>query len=162
MEQFIIDGGQPLRGSVTPAGNKNAALPLLAACLLTSEPVVLHNVPGIEDLRAMRQIVAQLGATVEELSPHSWRLHTPHVSSERLNPELCGRIRASILVAGPMLARHGQVDLPLPGGDFLGRRRLDTHLVALEGLGATVRLEDSTFHMQADGLHLYPLALQLP
>jgi UDP-N-acetylglucosamine 1-carboxyvinyltransferase len=159
MEQFIIDGGQPLHGTVTPAGNKNAALPLVAACLLTSEPVVLHNVPGIEDLRAMRQIVTQLGTTVEELSPHSWRLHTPRVTSDRLDPEICRRIRASILVAGPMLARHGQIDLPLPGGDFLGRRRLDTHLVALEGLGATVRLEDSTFHMQADGLHGRPVLL---
>src|SRR5258708_21261504 len=103
MEQFIIDGGQPLRGSVTPAGNKNAALPLLAACLLTSEPVVLHNVPDIEDLRSMRQIVAQLGASVEELSPHSWRAHTPQVTGDRLSPELCRLIRPSILVAGPML-----------------------------------------------------------
>jgi len=159
MEQFVIDGGQPLHGTVTPAGNKNAALPLLAACLLTSQPVVLHNVPGIDDVRAMRQIVTQLGATVEELSPHTWRLHTPRVTGERLNPELCRRIRASILVAGPMLARHGQVDLPLPGGDFLGRRRLYTHLVALEGLGANVRLEDSTFHMQADGLRGRPVLL---
>src|SRR5258706_7329006 len=145
MEQFVIEGEQPLHGTVTPAGNKNAALPLVAACLLTSEPVVLHNVPGIEDLRAMRQIVTQLGTTVEELAPHTWRLHTPRLTSDRLDPEICRRIRASILVARPMLARHGQVDLPLPGGDFLGRRRLDTHLVALEGLGATVRLEDSTF-----------------
>jgi UDP-N-acetylglucosamine 1-carboxyvinyltransferase len=159
MEQFIIDGGQPLHGTVTPAGNKNAALPLLAACLLTSEPVVLHNVPAIQDLQAMRQIVTQLGATVEELAPHSWRLTTPRLSDEGVDPELCRRIRASILVAGPMLARHGRVDLPVPGGDFIGRRRLDTHLVALEGLGATVRLEDSTFHMQAGHLRGRPILL---
>src|SRR5260221_10293367 len=149
MEQFVIEGEQPLHGTVTPAGNKNAALPLLAACLLTSEPVVLHNVPSIQDVDAMRQIVGQLGATVEELEPHTWRLHTPRITAGGLSPEICRSIRASILVAGPMLARHGWIDLPLPGGDLIGRRRLDTHLVALEGLGATVRLEDSTFHMQA-------------
>src|SRR5690349_754872 len=142
MEQFIIEGGQPLRGTVTPAGNKNAALPLLAACLLTTEPVVLRNVPRIQDVEAMRQIITQLGATVEELEPRTWRLHTPRITPEALSPDLCRRIRASILVAGPMLARHGWVDLPLPGGDNIGRRRLDTHLVALEGLGASVRLED--------------------
>jgi UDP-N-acetylglucosamine 1-carboxyvinyltransferase len=159
MEQFVIDGGYPLRGSVTPGGNKNAALPLLAACLLTSEPVVLHNVPHIQDLQVMRQVVTQLGASVDDLGPHSWRVHAPRLTSEGLDPELCRRIRGSILVAGPMLARHGQVDLALPGGDFLGRRRLDTHLAALEGLGATCRLEDSTFHMQADGLRGQPILL---
>jgi UDP-N-acetylglucosamine 1-carboxyvinyltransferase len=159
MEQFVIEGEQPLHGTVTPAGNKNAALPLLAACLLTSEPVVLHNVPNIQDVDAMRQIVSQLGATVEELAPHTWRLHTPRITADGLNPELCRRIRASILVAGPMLARHGWIDLPLPGGDYIGRRRLDTHLVALEGLGATVRLEDATLHMQADGLRGGPVLL---
>jgi UDP-N-acetylglucosamine 1-carboxyvinyltransferase len=159
MDQFVIEGGQPLRGTVTPAGNKNAALPLLAACLLTREPVVLRNVPGIQDLQAMRRIVSQLGATVEELEPHTWRLHAPQVSASGLSPELCRRIRASILVAGPMLARHGEIVLPLPGGDFIGRRRLDTHLLALEGLGATIRLEDSTFHMRAERLRGRPLLL---
>jgi UDP-N-acetylglucosamine 1-carboxyvinyltransferase len=159
MEQFIIEGGQPLRGTVTPAGNKNAALPLVAACLLTSEPVILRNVPGIQDVLAMRQIVTQLGATVEDLGPHTWRLHTPRVSPAGLSAELCRRIRASILVAGPMLARHGQVVLPLPGGDFIGRRRLDTHLLALEALGATVRLEDSTFDMRASRLSGRPILL---
>ncbi len=159
MEQFIIEGGRPLHGTVTPAGNKNAALPLLAACLLTTEPVVLRNVPGIQDVEAMRQIITQLGATVEELAPGTWRLHTPRITPEALNPDLCRRIRASILVAGPMLARHGWVDLPLPGGDYIGRRRLDTHLLALEGLGATVRLEDSTFRMRADRLRGQPILL---
>ena len=159
MDQFVIEGGHPLHGNVTPAGNKNAALPLLAACLLTSEPVVLHNIPGIQDVQAMRQIITQLGTTVEELAPHSWRLHTPRVSASGLSPELCRRIRASILVAGPMLARHGEIDLPLPGGDYIGRRRLDTHLLALEGLGASVRLDNSTFHMRASHLRGRPLLL---
>src|SRR6266404_2967840 len=107
MEQFIIDGGQPLHGTVTPAGNKNAALPLLAACLLTAEPVVLRNVPGIQDVDAMRQIICQLGATVEALAPGAWRVHTPWITPEALKPDLCRRIRASILVAGPVLARYG-------------------------------------------------------
>jgi UDP-N-acetylglucosamine 1-carboxyvinyltransferase len=159
MDQFIIEGGHPLHGTVTPAGNKNAALPLLAACLLTSQPVILHNVPDIRDVQVMRQIITQLGAQVEEIAPHSWRLHTPRLSPADLSPELCRRIRASILVAGPILARHGEINLPLPGGDVIGRRRLDTHLLALEGLGASVRLDDTEFHMQADGLRGRPLLL---
>ena len=159
MDQFVIEGGQPLRGTVTPSGNKNAALPLLAACLLTSEPVVLRNVPGIRDLEAMRQVVGQLGAQIDELEPHTWRIHTPRITAAGLDPELCRRIRASILVAGPMLARHGEVVLPLPGGDVIGRRRLDTHILALEALGATTRLEDSTFHMRAGRLRGQPVLL---
>ncbi len=159
MEQFIIDGGYPLQGSVTPAGNKNAALPVLAACLLTSEPVTLHNVPRIRDVEAMRQILCQLGTTVEELDAHTWRLHTPSVSDAALEAELCRRIRASVLVAGPMLARHGTITLPSPGGDVIGRRRLDTHLLALEGLGATIRYDSSQFYMQTGGLVGRPLLL---
>jgi UDP-N-acetylglucosamine 1-carboxyvinyltransferase len=152
MDQFMIEGGQPLSGSVTPAGNKNAALPLLAACLLTSEPVVLRNLPGIRDVQAMREIVTQLGTTVEELDAHSWRLHTPRLLQSDLSADLCRRIRASILVAGPMLARRGEINLHMPGGDVLGRRRLDTHLLALEGLGAHIDFADGIFNMQADGL----------
>ena len=116
MEQFIIEGGYPLRGTVTPAGNKNAALPLLAACLLTPHPVILRNVPGIRDVETMRQIITQLGAQVEALDAHTWRVQTPRVSDAELSPDLCRRIRASMLIAGPMLARHGAIRLPLPGG----------------------------------------------
>ena len=152
MEQFVIDGGYQLNGSVTPAGNKNAALPLLAACLLTSKPVILRNIPNILDVAAMRQILCQLGTEIEEIAPNAWRLHTPQLTESRLDPDLCRRIRASILLAGPMLARHGEIRLPLPGGDVIGRRRLDTHLLALEGLGATIRYDNNQFHMQADGL----------
>ncbi len=159
MEQFVIDGGYPLRGSVTPAGNKNAALPIMAACLLTSEPVTLHNVPRIRDVEAMRQILCQLGMTVEELDAHTWRLHTPTVSDAALEAELCRRIRASVLVAGPMLARHGTITLPSPGGDVIGRRRLDTHLLALEGLGASIRHDSGEFYMQTGGLVGRPLLL---
>jgi UDP-N-acetylglucosamine 1-carboxyvinyltransferase len=159
MEQFVIDGGHQLNGTVTPAGNKNAALPLLAACLLTREPVTLRNIPAIRDVHAMREILCQLGARIDELDANTWRLHTPELVETQLDPELCRRIRASILLAGPMLARRGEVNLPLPGGDVIGRRRLDTHLLALEGLGADIRFENNQFHMQADGLVGQPLLL---
>jgi UDP-N-acetylglucosamine 1-carboxyvinyltransferase len=159
MEQFIIEGGHPLRGTVTPGGNKNAALPLLAACLLTPEPVILRNVPGIRDVDAMRQIITQLGAEVEALDAHTWRVRTPRLSDEGPSPDLCRRIRASMLVAGPMLARHGAIRLPMPGGDVIGRRRLDTHLLALEALGAKIEYVDSQFQMQADGLRGRPMLL---
>ena len=159
MEQFIIDGGYPLQGTVTPAGNKNGALPMLAACLLTSEPVILRNIPRIRDVDSMREILVHLGTRVEELDAHTWRLHTPELNNPQLDPEVCRRIRASLLVAGPMLARHGQINIPIPGGDVIGRRRLDTHLLALEGLGAKVRYENSHLSMQADGLVGKPILL---
>ena len=153
MDQFVIEGGQALSGTITPSGNKNAALPILAACLLTAEPVVLHNIPRIRDMEAMRQLIINLGATVEELDAacngHSWRISTPRISKTALDPELCRRIRASILLAGPMLARHGEIELPPPGGDIIGRRRLDTHLLALEALGAQVQYDRTQFFMQA-------------
>jgi UDP-N-acetylglucosamine 1-carboxyvinyltransferase len=152
MDQFVIEGGQPLHGAVTPSGNKNAALPLLAASLLTAEPIVLRNIPRIRDVETMRQLIGHLGASVEELDAHSWRLHTPRILTNTADRELCTRIRASILLAGPMLARHGELILPSPGGDVIGRRRLDTHLLALEALGAKILYDNARFHMQADGL----------
>ena len=152
MEQFVIEGGHPLHGTVTPAGNKNAALPLLAACLLTDEPVTLRNLPRIRDVDTMRELICDVGATVEELDPHAWRIHTPRLTKSSLAHELCGRIRASMLLAGPMLARHGELELPLPGGDVIGRRRLDTHLLALEALGVKILYDNAQFRMQADRL----------
>lgn len=152
MDQFVIDGGYPLTGEITPAGNKNAALPMLAACLLTDEPVCLHNVPGIRDVETMRAILASLGTRFEGLGLGSWRVQTPRVTTADADPERCRRIRASILLAGPMLARHGAINLPAPGGDVIGRRRLDTHLLALETLGANIRFANGQFTMRADGL----------
>jgi len=152
MDQFVIEGGFPLNGSMTPAGNKNAAVALLAACLLTAKPVTLRRVPIIGDVATMRAILEQLGTQVQDLGPDTWRLYTPQVDAARMDPELCRRIRASMLVAGPMLARHGEIVLPVPGGDVIGRRRLDTHLLALEALGAKIRYEHGQFHMQSDGL----------
>ena len=152
MEQFVIEGGHPLHGTVTPAGNKNAALPLLAACLLTDEPVTLHNLPRIRDVDTMRDLICDVGATVDEPGQHTWRIHTPRLAKAALDRELCRRIRASMLLAGPLLARHGELELPLPGGDIIGRRRLDTHLLALEALGAKIIYDNTRFRMQADGL----------
>jgi len=141
MEKFIIEGGVPLRGEVTPSGNKNAALPILAACLLTNEPVVLHNIPQIKDVIDMRFLLENLGVNVEILGKNTWQLTAQDLRTADLDPELCRRIRASILLAGPMLARKGELQLPPPGGDVIGRRRLDTHILALQALGAQVKYD---------------------
>ena len=148
MEQFIIHGGYPLQGSVLPAGNKNAALPLLAACLLTDEPVLLENVPEIRDVQAMRALLESLGVDITTVGPNAWRVQAKEVRPADLDPDLCGKIRASILLAGPMTARAGELHLPPPGGDVIGRRRVDTHLLALKALGASVEY-DRSFHFEA-------------
>ena len=151
MEEFIIEGGVPLRGEITPAGNKNAALPLLAACLLTDEPVVLRNVPQIRDVFDMRRLIESLGTQVDELDASTWRLTTRTLRPGGLDLELCRRIRASILLAGPVTARAGGLHIPPPGGDVIGRRRLDTHILALETLGAEVTY-DREFDFRSSGL----------
>ena len=151
MEKFVIEGGTPLNGEVTPAGNKNAALPLLAACLLTDQPIILRNVPQIKDVSIMRELIESLGAQVEDLDATSWRITARDLQPADLNPDLCRRIRASILIAGPMAARFGEFKLPPPGGDVIGRRRLDTHILALRALGVDVKYERG-FTFQADGL----------
>ncbi|HEY5271505.1 MAG TPA: UDP-N-acetylglucosamine 1-carboxyvinyltransferase [Anaerolineales bacterium] len=143
MEKFIIEGGVPLKGEVTPSGNKNAALPILAATLLTDEPVILHNLPDIRDVRDMRQLVASLGVKMEDLRNNSWRITAQTVRPADLDPDLCARIRASILLVGPLLARSCEVHLPPPGGDVIGRRRVDTHLLALKALGADIHYRRS-------------------
>jgi len=135
MDKFIIQGGIPLKGEVTPSGNKNAALPLLAACILTDQPVVLHNVPEIIDVRTMRDLLKSIGVKVTHLGNHSWEMHAKNIECTKLDPDLCREIRASILLAGPVTARTGELRLPPPGGDVIGRRRLDTHILALQALG---------------------------
>lgn len=154
MDKFIIQGGIPLSGEITPAGNKNAALPLLAACLLTEEPVILHNIPDIRDIHDMRALLENLGVSIETLSGHSWRITASQVRSADLDPEKCNRIRASILLAGPMLARTGELRLPPPGGDVIGRRRVDTHILALKMLGAQADYDrlNHAFHFQGTNL----------
>ena len=152
MDKFIIEGGKPLNGEVVPAGNKNAALPLVAACLLTEEPVILRNVPRIRDVEVMRHLIESLGAQVDELDDTSWRITARELRPADLDPDLCRRIRASILVAGPMLARVGDFKLPPPGGDVIGRRRLDTHILAFQALGVEVQY-DRGFTFRSGGLH---------
>ena len=152
VDKFVIDGGVPLCGTVIPSGNKNAALPLIAASLLTDEPLTLKNVPRIRDVHDMLAILGALGVEITEQDPHTLTLWARNVEETRLNRELCAQIRASILFAGPLLARRGEVFLPPPGGDVIGRRRVDTHLQALRDLGAAVELADG-YKFRADGLH---------
>jgi UDP-N-acetylglucosamine 1-carboxyvinyltransferase len=135
MDKFIIRGGVPLLGEVTPSGNKNAALPLLAACILTREPVILHNIPDITDVRAMLDLLKSMGVDVTDLGAHSWKIQAREICHTSLDPELCSQIRASVLLTGPMISRTGELELPPPGGDVIGRRRIDSHILALQALG---------------------------
>ncbi len=152
MPAFLIEGGHPLNGEVTPSGNKNAALPLLTACLLTRSPVILHNVPKIGDVQIMRRLLTSLGVQFEDLNEHTWKVEAKDITQADLDPDLCRSIRASILLAGPMLGREGGIDLPPPGGDVIGRRRVDTHLLAMEKLGAKVRYSEREFSMRTKRL----------
>ena len=141
MEKFHIEGGIQLHGNVTPGGNKNSALPLLAASLLTDEPIILHNVPAIQDVRCMRDLLQSLGVSIAELGQNSLSIQAKEITPASLDPDICRRIRASILLAGPMTARSGELTLPPPGGDVIGRRRVDTHLLALRKLGAKIEYQ---------------------
>ena len=150
MQRFVIEGGRPLQGTVTPGGSKNEALPVLAACLLTSEPVILKNLPDIADVRVVLEVLEALGCTIEHLAPDTVRVTADHLVGPSVAPELARRIRASILFAGPILARLGQVQLPPPGGDVIGRRRLDTHFVGLQALGASFEVGE-VYDLRAPG-----------
>jgi len=141
MERFVIEGGVPLNGTVVPSGNKNAALPILAATLLTERPVTLHNLPNIGDVGIMLQILEDLGASVERHGNHSVTIQVGQARSSP-DPRLFGEIRGSMTLLGPLLARTGRVELSLPGGDRIGRRRIDTHLLALGALGARIEHND--------------------
>lgn len=154
MEKFIIGGGYPLEGEIVPSGNKNAALPLLAACLLTDQPVILHNLPDIKDVETMRMLLKSLGVEINLVNNHTWRIHAAQVRPADLDPDLCRKIRASILLAGPMVARTGELLLPPPGGDVIGRRRVDSHILALSSLGAEAEFDRSqkVFRFNADQL----------
>jgi UDP-N-acetylglucosamine 1-carboxyvinyltransferase len=150
-ESFVIEGGHPLHGRVEAAGNKNGALPILAACLLTTEPVVLRNVPRILDVQTMIELLVDVGADVEWLGPNELRVRAADIRKRELDAYLCSRMRASFLLAGPLLARVGAVSVPPPGGDVIGRRRLDPHIHALAELGVDIELNGS-FEMHTDGL----------
>jgi len=138
MEKFVIQGGVPLSGTIVPAGNKNGALPIMAACLLTDDEVILRNVPRISDVEAMGLLLEGLGARVQWLGPGEVSIDCSSVDRHEVDRELAERIRASFLLAGPLLARFGQAVMPPPGGDVIGRRRLDPHLDAFRALGAHV------------------------
>jgi len=140
--RFLVRGGRSLRGSIRPAGNKNAALPILASTVLADGPMELDNIPRIRDVETMLALLVDLGASAEWIGPNLVRVDARQVRPKPLDPKLCARIRASILLAGPLLARFGKVTLPPPGGDVIGRRRVDTHFLALEQLGASVTVGD--------------------
>lgn len=138
MSRFIINGRNPLNGTFTPLGNKNAVLPMLAACVLTDKPVTLHNVPWIDDVHVMLELLSSLGVDIRKTG-RTVRLHAASLRDGKLNPALCRRVRSSILLAGPLTARHGGATLYPPGGDVIGRRRVDTHFDGLTALGIDVR-----------------------
>ncbi|MCI6442836.1 UDP-N-acetylglucosamine 1-carboxyvinyltransferase [Treponema sp.] len=140
MYEYEIEGGFPIKGEITASGNKNAALPCIAATLLTDEPVILKNIPEIEDTGVMLNILQSFGAKAEKLKVNTWKIEAKDVESCVIPAELSKKIRASILFAGPMVARLGKAEMLPPGGDVIGRRRLDTHFIALEQLGAQVKV----------------------
>jgi UDP-N-acetylglucosamine 1-carboxyvinyltransferase len=152
VERFIIEGGRQLSGTITPSGNKNAALPLLAATLLTDQQVILHNIPRIGDVRTKLTLLQQLGIEIEPRGDNSWALTAATLSDNDPDAALARKIRTSILLAGPLLARRGAVRLPRPGGDMIGRRRLDTHFLALRGLGASIEVTPTEYVLRADRL----------
>ena len=141
MPKFVVEGGHPLNGTIRPAGNKNAALPIIAATLLTDEEIILENVPDIRDVRTLLELIAVLGAEVKWLGDNRVRVRAQDVGASDLDAQMAAKIRASILLAGPMLARAGKMVLPPPGGDVIGRRRVDTHFLALSKLGAVVEAD---------------------
>ena len=151
MQAFQIEGGVPLSGRVKVSGNKNEALPALACALLTDAPITLDNVPDILDVRVMLDVMREFGTEVTYETPHRIRLHTPELRTTTVPTELASRVRASILFAGPMLGRAQAIDLPPPGGDVIGRRRLDTHFDGLQKLGAVFEFGD-TFRGRTDRL----------
>jgi len=158
---FAVTGGRPLKGTIRPAGNKNAALPILAATLLADGPCQIDNVPHIRDVETMLALLAHLGAAVQWTGPNSVEVDARRAEPRELDPALCARIRASILLAGPMLARFGRVSLPPPGGDVIGRRRVDTHFLALEQLGAEVTV-GATYKLEGKPLRGADIFLDEP
>ena len=151
MHEYIIEGGFPIHGTIMASGNKNAALPCIAATLLSAEPVILHNIPEIEDTSVMLNILQSFGVKITNIKKHSWKIEAKTVNPECIPKELSKKIRASILFAGPLLARCGKAQMLPPGGDVIGRRRVDTHFLALEQLGARIEVTGS-FNFTANKL----------
>ena len=149
MTSFIVEGGIPLSGEIVPAGNKNEALPVLAASLLPSSPVIVRNIPYIGDINSMIQVLQGLGVVVNSTSDGALQIDASGLDDREPDQQICAHIRASFLLAGPLLARRGHLTLPRPGGDRIGRRRLDTHVMALRALGADVAMSGS-YHLSAE------------
>ncbi|MEO7714015.1 MAG: UDP-N-acetylglucosamine 1-carboxyvinyltransferase [Gemmatimonadaceae bacterium] len=141
--QFVVQGGHKLSGRIRPSGNKNAALPIVAAALLCDEPVYLTNVPRIKDVEHLVELINSVGANAQWTSRNALTIHAKSLHAKELDPVLCRKIRASILLAAPLLARCGELELPPPGGDVIGRRRVDTHFLALQQLGASFQLDEA-------------------
>ncbi|MBD3267973.1 UDP-N-acetylglucosamine 1-carboxyvinyltransferase, partial [bacterium] len=148
MPKFLVEGGNPIQGAIQPAGNKNEALPVLAASLLTSEPIVFSNVPEIGDVQSMLNLLELCGANVAEVGNHEFQIKADNLQNIHLPDELCRKIRASILLLSPLLYRLGEVRLPFPGGDQIGRRRIDSHLLGLEHMGAEWEIHDGCYHVK--------------
>lgn len=140
MYEYLIEGGYPISGTIYASGNKNAALPCIAATLLTEESVILHNIPEIRDTNVMFEILKSLGADVEQLSKHNWKIQCKNIKNCEIPKELTKKVRGSIVFAGPLIGRTGKCDMMPPGGDVIGRRRVDTHFLALEQLGVTIHV----------------------
>src|SRR5437763_11622434 len=157
-ESFVIEGGRPLYGRIQAAGNKNGALPILAACLLTAEPVVLRNVPRIADAETMIDLLSDVGAEVEWTGANEVHVRAAEITKQELDEELCSRMRASFLLTGPLLARVGHVSAPPPGGDVIGRRRLDPHIHAFAELGAQIDI-GNRYEMHGGSLRGKPIFL---
>src|SRR5207244_12729036 len=151
-ESFVIEGGRPLYGRIQAAGNKNGALPILAACLLTTEPVVLRNVPRIVDVETMIELLNDVGAEVEWTGANEVHVRAAEITKQELDEELCSRIRASFLLTDPLLARVGHVSAPPPGSDVIGRRRLDPHIHAFAELGAQIDI-GRRYEVRGGALH---------
>ena len=151
MQSFVIQGGRPLSGTIRASGNKNGALPILAATVLATEEVVLSNLPRIRDVEVMVELLVDLGADAAWTGPNEVRVDSSGVSKTELNPDLCREIRASFLLAGPLLARFGRAVVPPPGGDVIGRRRLDTHIHAFAELGVTMEI-NGAYDLRAEKL----------
>src|SRR5215213_2121450 len=149
--QFVVEGGRKLTGTIRAAGNKNAALPIVAGTLVTDQPVTLENVPRIRDIEVLVDVLRSLGADAEWSERNQLAVHAKAIDPDKLDHKLSAKIRGSILLAGPLLGRCGHATLPPPGGDVIGRRRLDTHFLALEQLGSHFELSD-VITMKTKGL----------
>ncbi|MEI6892076.1 MAG: UDP-N-acetylglucosamine 1-carboxyvinyltransferase [Pontiella sp.] len=155
MAKFIINGGNPISGIFEPRGNKNAVLPMLASCVLTDQPVILHNVPLIKDVKVMLELLESIGVSVS-LEDHTLTLCAKGLRTTELSATLCAKVRTSILLAGPLTARHGSATIYPPGGDVIGRRRLDTHFYGLRSLGADITTH-SAYQFKAERLSAWQM-----